>query len=276
MAVDNNQENTQLSLNSTAYEFDYFSGTQISMYIGDVLIDDLVSIQFQVTQGKRPIYGYASQYFDAVADGQIIVEGNFTINFKESDYLIATLKRYTDKMPIVEQQGPTQPGEERRLYSVNRENIERRLERQAKNALERASAIGLPWAGAVGVPVPADALGAEPDNPYQFYQDLAALPDKAFEDVAEIFEDKIWQDPNANYDTGNVISRKDIDETKYRRADQYPPIDIWILYGDISNKAANHTLKKLEQVHILGTGQGIEANGVPILEQYRFMAKNIV
>ena len=39
-------------LGSTAYEFDYFSGSQIFLMIGDVLIDAAVHINMQVSQNK--------------------------------------------------------------------------------------------------------------------------------------------------------------------------------------------------------------------------------
>jgi len=81
---------------SVFYESPYFSGSQAGVYIGDVYIDEITSIRYRGTQQKIPIYGYASQLFDRVAPGPFIVEGEFTINFKESAYLWAVLERYEE------------------------------------------------------------------------------------------------------------------------------------------------------------------------------------
>ena len=108
---------TTLGNNTVAYEFDYFSASQMSIYIGNILIDDISSIQFTVSQSKRPIYGYASQYFHTLADGQIIVEGQFSIPFKEADYILASLQRYQENQPPIKLGVPMHP-------KVSRDNIE--------------------------------------------------------------------------------------------------------------------------------------------------------
>lgn len=242
-----------LGVNRMSYEFDYFSGSQIGIYIGDLLIDDIDSIQFSVTQTKRPIYGYGSQYFHTVADGQVLVEGVFAIPFKEADYILAALARYRDtSAPISDLLGPvglipgskTTPTE----YLVKRENIERRMMNAAKKDL--------------------------PD--YEMYNELAALPDEKFEAAAETFEDVLWQQPALDFLSDNILPGKAGSSDDYaRRADQYPPFDIFILYGDIANAAANHTIKKLLSVSIIGQGQAIAVGGEPIREQYRFIARNL-
>src|SRR3990167_10850494 len=76
------------------YDLDYYSGSQCSLYIGDVYIDEAVGMSFTVSQNKQPIYGYASQLFDAVSYGNVIVQGSFAVNFKESGYLWLVLHRY--------------------------------------------------------------------------------------------------------------------------------------------------------------------------------------
>ena len=245
-----------LSTNRTAYEFDYFSGSQIGIYIGDLLIDDIESIQFTATQTKRPVYGYASTYYHKVADGQVLAEGAFSIPFKEADYILAALKRYRDThQPIstvsdlgVPAGGPQAPVN----YRVMRDNIERRMALATQNE---------------GVPN------------YDLYNDLAALPDTEFERTAETFEDILWKAPGLDFLSPNLTSnsRQDYDALggMFRRADQYPEFDIYILYGDIANAAANHTIKRLVDVSIVGQGQTISVGGEPIREFYRFIAKNL-
>ncbi len=227
---------TQLQLNTTSYEFDYFSGSAIGVYIGDILVDDIATIQFTVQQQKRPIYGYASQYFHTVASGQVLVSGSFTIPFKEADYLLLALQRYSTM--IGDSRSPIS-GAKGKGYEVKRQNIERIIKDESKV------------------------------DKNQMYQDLSALRDEAFENIAETFEDMLWQPKtlNSEFTEPNVSGTITQDSYhKYRRADQYPPFNIFILYGDISNAAANHTT---------GQGQLIAVGGEPILEQYEFIARNL-
>jgi hypothetical protein len=244
------QDTEGLGFNRTAYEFDFFTSTQIGIYIGDVLIDDANHIEFQVIQGKQPVYGYASQYYHKVAPGQVKVSGSFTVNFKEADYIIATLARYHANIPPVS-------GSRRKGYKVKRETIERLLER--------------------------DRNGHRPDeSTYQLYRNLAAMSDEKFEDIAEDFEDLLWKQPESNFMTPNLghipnPDKLDISNAadNYRRGDQYLPFDIYILYGDISQAAANHTIKKLIDVEIIGQGQQITSDGIVIQERYNFIARNL-
>ena len=261
----------QVSLGNT-YEFDYFSGSQIGIYIGDILVDDVASIQFQVSQSKRPIYGYASQYFHTVAAGQVLVEGNFAIPFKESNYLIATLQRYSEKMPPIRGDKET--------HHVLRESIERRIMRESGGYIGESAEKAA--ARRAGNPMPESSIPFQRFwQPYEWYRDLGALADEDFERVAEIYEDQLWNlGINKDYDSSNLVARKggipDSEAHTHRRADQYPEFDIWVLYGDISNKAANHTVKKISDCHIIGQGQAIEVGGNVIGESYSFLARNLL
>ena len=48
-------------------KFDHYSGSQIGVWFGNVYLDDINAIQWTRQQAKKPLYGYASQTFDAVA-----------------------------------------------------------------------------------------------------------------------------------------------------------------------------------------------------------------
>jgi hypothetical protein len=114
---------------------------------------------------------------------------------------------------------------------------------------------------------------------------MSALDDKSFEDIAEKFEDMLWRG-NRNFDAvghdfqgpnigGLGLADANTDHMMYRRGDQYPPFDIWVLYGDVTNAAANHTIKRIIKAEIVGQGQAIYVGGEPIKEQYRFIARNL-
>lgn len=79
------------------YRYDAVTGAQISVYFGThTLVDDATAIQFALTQSKKPIYGYHSQYFDAVAKGVVIVHGRLFVNFIHQGYLRLLMKHAHD------------------------------------------------------------------------------------------------------------------------------------------------------------------------------------
>ena len=89
---------TPFKVGSHQYEYDWYTGSQIGVMIGDVLIDNAVAISFSVEQTKTPIYGYANQYYSFVADGHVLVQGSLTIAFKESGYLTWPIQRFQEKV----------------------------------------------------------------------------------------------------------------------------------------------------------------------------------
>jgi hypothetical protein len=79
---------SQIGLNK-----EFYSGSQASIFIGDIWLDDLCEYRYQTNYSAAPIYGYGSQLYDHVAEGKLIVQGSLTINFREPNYLWAILER---------------------------------------------------------------------------------------------------------------------------------------------------------------------------------------
>lgn len=73
---------------------EYFSGSQASIFIGDVWVDEITDWQCSVGAQSQPIYGYGDTFFSHAAQGRVLVQGSFSINFKEPNYLFAVLARY--------------------------------------------------------------------------------------------------------------------------------------------------------------------------------------
>lgn len=69
------------------YRTYYYSGGQAQIYMKDILLDEVFNLQFSTVTNKSPIYGYASERFDTVAKGNMIVQGSFIINFVHANYL---------------------------------------------------------------------------------------------------------------------------------------------------------------------------------------------
>lgn len=269
---------------SYIYDLDYFTSSQCALYIGDVFVDEVVNISYSVQQSKTPIYGYASQLFDTVAPGQVIVQGQFTINFKEAGYLWLVLQRYKrfettldntlNKLisPKLKNQFGSQStldvakaqngGGSTLLGGTN--NPFARIKKNGKNDdfISRASIERL-VSGA-----------ATKDERFQFYQSLAGYAtvdnpnaqDTAFENIVEAFEDQVFQD--------NI---KDIDQMTRRVDDNFfDNFDMFVLYGDYTKPGANHTVRRIRNAYLLSTGQQVGDNEGNILESYQFLARNIL
>ena len=281
-------------IGSFAYEYDFFSGSQIGVMIGDVLIDAAVALSFNVEQTRTPIYGYANQYYTFIADGHIIVSGVLTVAFKESGYLLWPMQRLQERSPkriLGDDDTQTSQWSNPR-YSVdskgninNSYNVNNGTLAEASNAARRKEVMEANVEQMFGWQNNADQT--RQNRQYnQFWRELGALPDNQFEDWAEVFEDAIWYGSDINNPTvrdklfsNNIKNTDSISNEsvlRHRRFDQYPQIDMWIVYGDMSHHPANHTVKKILDLSFVGQSQSIEISGQPIYEQYNFIARNLV
>lgn len=263
-----------MAANTNVYDQEYFSGAQMNMYIGDVLIDEVTSLQVQVRQNKMPVYGYASQLFDKVSKGTVLVQGQFTINFKEAGYLYAVLNRFkqrgVDTSPfssaknfsgIAKNRGGADRMGDRGLLS--RQNIE-----QITTSVEGVTS------GII------NGRQVRPEEYVEYYKTLTgfnnssparggsvkgALP--GIENTFETFEDKIWGTEDLSQDS----------EGRRGDSNRFDDFTIYISFGDYNrNNRVNHTAKRVDRVHLIDQAQQIMINGEPVAEQYSFIARNFV
>lgn len=230
-------------------KFDFYSGSQITVWFGDILVDDINSIQWTRTQNKKPIYGYASQLFDAVAKGTVLIQGDFTINFRQQGYLSVIMneikflyKRYTGNLQDDEVANADQGRwkEVRRLIGLHLKN------------------------GTFG-PTTSEEI-----------RDIGDSPD--FMQLAKVYEGVIWGDEVS----GMYPAKEDVFPADVSQSDIIPDgFNILITYGNVSNSEARtikdqlqSTTKSLNGVHLIGESQVIQVGGQPVLEQYSFIAKS--
>jgi hypothetical protein len=76
----------------------YFQAAQARMYIGNLFIDELNLCQFQLMDNKIPVYGYRSRFFDAMAQGHSLVQGQLAVNFVSEGYMYTVLKEFQNKI----------------------------------------------------------------------------------------------------------------------------------------------------------------------------------
>lgn len=281
--------------NYQTYPYDYFCGTQSKVFFGDIWVDDIVTIQYNVKQDKEPIYGYASQNFDAVARGVILVQGSFTIAFKEMGYLnviqgLLETQRNRAKSSLafagtsskaagagtsMARIDPTlfnTVGDQstKVTYAPNgspqiirqQETIESILKHKKGNLISSGLALS--------------RYGMNDG-------------DKDFEDFAELLEDTIWGDSNGKPYNPNKVKFRRADEFDYTWAgsedlggvivgkdDNYADtLNIMISFGDLNDLRAEHTMTVLNDVHIVNTAMVVAPTGEPIGETYYFFARDI-
>jgi hypothetical protein len=234
------------------YDVDHFSGAQVAVFIGDILVDEITAINFIVQQQRRPLYGYGDQYFRAMSKGQILVQGQFAINFKEAGYLWLVLNEYRvkikgklsklDQSPIKTSSLSLQQNVEQVIN--NEVEQDQRYEAIASLAEAYASLAGFASTTRAG----GESVGTA-------------------ENIFETFENYIWGSKTKSHDF-NVSENRNADDPDLN------PFDIFISYGDFTgDDRANHTIVKLEDCYIVGSSQRVEIDPLPIMEVYPFMGR---
>lgn len=266
------------------YNTEYFSGGQVSLYIGDIWVDEITSLSYAVQQSRRPLYGYADQLFRDVAEGQVLVTGQFSLNFKEAGYLFLVLNRYREmhrsgtsvmnNSPFLATDFAVKQNIERLINNEFNEDTKRKLLLDIVNAAQQSGKGGLDG------PV----VGVNRQDHINTFS-LATAEDarsslggfassnrrrgslEGAESMLEEFEDQIW---------GSTQAKLELDT---RRADdpKLNPFDIYVGFGDFAgDNSVNHTIEKISEVRILGKAKQIVIDGQPIQETYNFLARNLV
>lgn len=75
------------------FGYEYFCGANVVVEIESFPILEAAGLQYNIMETKRPIYGYSSRHFDAVARGQVIVEGSLIVNYVHQDYLFRAIEQ---------------------------------------------------------------------------------------------------------------------------------------------------------------------------------------
>jgi len=269
--------------NYQRYPYDYYSGTDCKIFFGDIWVDDIVTIQYSINQTKTPIYGYASQNYDAVCKGQVLVQGTLSIAFKEVGYL-NTIQYVMD-------------GQKERVHTALADKIVEYSDGAKKGTVKYIPQLD----GLTGVTISANGtpqiirqeqtieqiLSARNGNNTAsgLWKDLYGgnTTNRDFEDFAEALEDTIWGDANGKpYELKKYLRR--VDEFDYNRIggitvgsdnDYSECLNILLAFGDINDYRAEHTLVSLNDVHFTSSSMVVSPDGNPIAEVYQFFARDI-
>ena len=260
------------------YDSDYFDGPKMFLYIGDVWVDEITSLEYVTRQAKMPIYGYASHLFDDVTPGRVMVEGRFTINYKEQGYLWAVLRRYFEiyESKAYGSSENSQASNDRDRALMEKHNDFQRLE---NGKIIPGAGTQSPLVGSNGTRISRANIErlisgeAGRTERYDFYNQVGGFAtvsnknakDRIFEDIVQVFEDQVW-----THSQNNTLDSQ-IRRTDHNRFDGF---DMYVVFGDYSNPGANHTVQKIMGVRLLSQSKMIQIDGSPIQEEYTFIAKS--
>lgn len=272
------------------YEADWYSGSQIQVLIGDIVIDNAAAISYQVSANRIPLYGFGSEYFAFTAKSHTLISGHLTVAFKESGYLLRPVKRFHNLIQTQKQLLQEDPGNANFMISTLRDP------RSESFLKKKGGFTSLAAASRAARKKKARYYNAEQSYDSDgnrmrsagLVKQLGALSDSDFENRAEEYEDVVWYGSNVNSprsreklyaetvpDTHGEITDEEF--LALRRLDQMPSVDITITYGDMeAPNTVNHTVQKLLDVQFTGEVKEIVVGGNPILETYSFIARNRV
>ena len=77
--------------NYSVYDEGYVSGSSISIFVGPIWVDEVVSLRLSSASAKKPVYSYSSPYYNRLLVGNYSVAGSLGIAYKESDYFMKCL-----------------------------------------------------------------------------------------------------------------------------------------------------------------------------------------
>jgi hypothetical protein len=84
------------------YAYNYACGANCYIKINGVTVLEGVSIQWNLRQNKLPLYGYYSAEFSAIADGQVLVQGELLVNHINSEYVYELMRKSVTTTPTVD------------------------------------------------------------------------------------------------------------------------------------------------------------------------------
>lgn len=236
------------------YNKEYFTGSQCAMYIGDILVDEVVRLEFEARQSKKPIYGYASTLYDDMSRGQFILTGNFSVNFKEAGYLWLVLNEYKKRNAGIDKMGekglnPFRTVTGQSESTVNN-NIERIINKEMSVGEQRQALTGL-----LGYAATTRARGGV----------------GGAENIFETFENYVWGGKSRTKDGRDVSANRRPDDNDLQG------FDIYVVFGDyVGNDNINHTVQLIKDVHILNSHKVLDITGDPVLESYQFVARELI
>jgi hypothetical protein len=233
----------------SAPTLDYWCGAQAQIFFGDTFVDEIFAFQVETMTNRAPLYGYASRHLDTVAEGNMLVSGTFAINFIHQNYLPITLAKIA--------------GDRRRIGA------------RADLAEEDRPADRLRDDSVMGRNVSAKNYEITFKNLSKFKQQQALnqIQNKGNEEFAAL-NDSVTSEKIARLERKNDPLVRDYDMPPFQNTGYF---DIFATFRDPAQEGTGiPTLRRITDAVLLSQGMVVNATGEPILETYRFLARDII
>lgn len=236
---------------------EYFSGANVRVYFGDVWVDQLASIGFEMKEEVAPIYGFNSYKFDKVARGTRLVSGSFTITFTEIGYLQTILDRIASKVDS---------SSGNLLYKENRDALKTDLNRNTPDrTIENILSMGK-------------------DGTYDSY--IKSLKNSFWGSKSSSGNTVTLSSMSKEYDTyyypnaDGTNKKNGLKENGFNILIDYSPDANQKDFEDCIKNASKsgslyQTFRSIIGVHITGESQEISPNGDVLRQTYTFIARDL-
>lgn len=244
----------------------YWSSNQALIFIGPYLLDEVVAITYTYNQSKVPIYGYNDQYYQVVAGGKSIGQGQLTINYIDSSYLSYAMIYGASKSAKTSY---GQINAIRALATASDSQFKALLADLAKNDLNKAGNRKTPDRLLKRI---AEAFSQDPDGAKAAIQELK----HKFWGTQDKLASKTLKGLAYNNKNDYKDIKKHIDDNGVAgwRPDLLPPISIVVSHGDPTTKQSIYRV--LYDVEFTGLSSQINIGGSPQTETYPFIYRTLV
>jgi len=260
----------------------YWGGLNSRIYFNDVLIDEVVHLSYELSQSVRPIYPYCSYVYSILLRGVRQVTGNFTINFKKDKYLIERLSQIDTRNSINRNIPPedpplTNPG----IESIINNDQSRRIKEGLTNPFDYIGSIfgsdpvrdkdkrPMTNTDRDKIVVTAETakkarFGLATSNTLLADNELDT-PVNSLLDIQRILG-KGRLDISIEFSTTNDLENQA--NERRTRGDLEPPLN--------RTEVAVNTKRKIVGVSLIGNSFVVDDSGKPIMDQYQFIAQDVV
>jgi hypothetical protein len=248
----------------------YFASNQALIFIGPYLLDEALAVSYKLEQRKVPIYGYASQYFDAVAAGKVIVSGTVTINYLDSAYMYLAMAEAI----VGSKKGNSYSAVTKAIKASN--IIERKILKQLGDISADDSVFARNPKQSRQMRKIAQSIATNPVAGQQIIKELRKRYWKNSNTQDRVYSSNITGKDVYNLVSNNELGDPDelLDATLFARPDQMPPINITVSHGNPFDKHTS-TYRVLRECHIISMEQHISPTGQPQAETYSFISRSV-
>lgn len=257
----------------------YWSGLDARIFANNVLIGEIIELQWSLQEAVAPLFGYHDYVYSTVMHGSRRVNGAFKINFVREAYLFELLRSLELKPGT---------GSDGRATAMRRTDA---FEAAAAGRADTEYLLGL-----------ASQDGTAPQDPSR----RPRIDPKIFQDVASDFEKAIWgpspgQDPNfSTPQEGNRVKsivNDLVEETRTTNArfELQSRFNLNIVFGSVTPERLDRiqmegatgslspqsvipvsTSSRIVGVALSGYERFIDDSGRPIMEGYQFIARDVL